>query len=745
MNDRFQFSLAYLLITALFLLSGPAFAETEGEKVLLSGEVEVGGRLFIHRPSEEDRGQFEAYRDIPAGPFLENLHLQIDRGDDFFLELRAREIGEEDQNVLLRGGHLGRSRFELEWDQTPHIYSNRGRNPFVESSTGVFQIPDLLQTTLAGAAPAARPDILRGFLEAPPAIDLKSRWDTARFLWAWSPYPQLHLQAEYTVIHKQGTRPIGTTFLFTNQVELPEPIDQRIDDLKLTADLTRERWQLQIGYDLSLFNNDVDVLIWDNPLSAVDAVNAPIRGRLDLPPDNVSHTLHLAGAMNLPQHSRLSGTLSYSRRTQDDSFIPHTINTAISDPGLVLPAKGLNGEVDIWTANLRFTSRPVQNVGLKSYYRFYGFNNKTPELIFPAQVRTDLSVLDEAVRSAGINYKKESAGAGADWRWAKPLSLGVAYDWTRWHRDDRHREAPTTNDQTPKVSLDYTPIDSILLRTSYSRSWRRNGDYNPFAHLEHTEVDVEGIDTSQAQHVLLRKYDEADRDRSRVDLLAQISPKETLSFTPSVSYRKDDYKNSPLGLQEDKNWAAGLDLSWSPIAPGVTVYASYMREAFDALQRSRYRTPPSQLDNPTYDWVAENKDKIDTVGFAVNIVLIESKVDLNLSWNASRAVGAMRASNPTPPVGGTAAQNSSATALNFPDITERLQRLEAALRYSVSPALFWRLRYILEKFNITDFRTDEVQPFMGDVEAGSGTSIYLGAQIRDYTAQILSFIIGYRF
>lgn len=746
MNDRIRFSLGYLLITALLLLANAVSAETEEEKIRLSGEVEVGGRVFIDRPSEEDRGKFEEYREVPAGPFLENLHLRIDRADEnYFLELRAREIGEEDQNILLWGGRPGRSLFEFEWDQTPHTYSNTGRSPFVETSPGIFELPDLLQTTLEGAAPAARPDILRSFLAAAPPIDLKSRWDTARFLWAASPYPQLHLQAEYTVIYKHGERPIGTTFLFTNQVELPEPIDQRIDDLKLTADLTRENWQLQIGYDLSLFQNDADVLVWDNPLSATDAAGAPSRGRLDLPPDNVAHTLHLAGAVSLPRRSRLSGTLSYSRRMQDESFIPHTINTALSDPVLVLPANSLDGEVDIWTASLRLTSRPIQSVGLKSYYRFYGFNNKTPEWIFPAQVRTDLSVLDEEVRSSSINYTKENAGAAADWRWVSSLSLGVGYDWTRWNRDDRHREAPTTNEHTPKVSFDYTPIDGLLLRTSYSRSWRRNGDYDPFAHLAHTEVDVEGLDTSQAQHLLLRKYDEADRDRSRVDLLAQISPKETLSFTPSVSYRKDDYKNSAFGLQEDRNWAAGLDLSWSPVAPGITFYASYMREVFDALQRARYRTPPSQLENPTYDWVAENEDKVDTVGLAVNVVLVESKVDLDLSWNASRAVGSMRAANPVPPAGGTAAQNSSATAVDFPEIIERLQRLEAALRYSVTPALFWRVRYILEKFNITDFRTDEIQPFMGDVDASAGTSVYLGAQIRDYTAQIVSFAVGYRF
>ena len=56
------------------------------------------------------------------------------------------------------------------------------------------------------------------------------------------------------------------------------------------------------------------------------------------------------------------------------------------------------------------------------------------------------------------------------------------------------------------------------------------------------------IPTSQSP--LLRKLDEADRDRQRVDLMVELTPVETLSATLSGSYRNDDYYNSTLGLQE---------------------------------------------------------------------------------------------------------------------------------------------------------------------------------------------------
>jgi hypothetical protein len=105
----------------------------------------------------------------------------------------------------------------------------------------------------------------------------------------------------------------------------------------------------------------------------------------------------------------------------------------------------------------------------------------------------------------------------------------------------------------------------------------------------------------------------------------------------------------------------------------------------------------------------------------------------------SLASNKMRAYNPVTPTGGTAAQNTAATAVNFPKIFDQLNQLEASLKYYLTPAAFVRFRYIFEKYDINDFRTNDIQPFMG------GTDIYLGAQIRGYTANILALSFGYHF
>jgi len=759
MKRGLGFALGSFLLSGFLLLPSRAAGETEIFGLKLDGEVEVGGRVFVDRPSKRDSGKFEEYRDIPETAFLRDLRLRLESEDEsYFLELKAREAGEDDQSFLLRSSKIGRYEFEFEWDQIPHVFSRTGRSPYSETSRGVFELPDAIQTTLQGAAAAARPGILQNFLATEARdIDLETRWDTARFLLKYTPTPDWDLRAEYTRTQKEGERPIGTTFVFTNQVELPEPIDQTTHDMRVTAELAREQWQLQFSYNLSLFENDVDVLVWDNPLRVTDAVGGPSRGRFDLAPNNIAHTVGLTGALNLPMRSRLTGTFSYGLRFQDDNFIPHTINSAIvagcgpMNSPACLPAESLDGEVHTRLLNLQFTSRPLQDISVGVRYRLYDFDDQTRNITFPFVVRTDSTLVTDAAgnaesrTSSRFSYTKHNAGADVGWRLLTPLFLKVGYEWERWDRDERHREAPLTDEHTPKVSLDYTPFDWLLLRASYAHSWRRISDYNPFAHLEHTVTPEEFVaDVPQAQSTLLRKYDEADRDRDRVDFLAQLTLLDTLTVTPSVSFRDDDYKNSVLGLQDNESWAAGLDVSWSPME-GLTLFASYMREELFARQRSRYREPPGQLENLTYDWVAKNEDVIDTFGVGLDAALIPKKLDLRLAWTYSRATGTMEAFNPLTPSGGTAAQNRSATAVDFPDIEDSLHQLEASLRYHITPAWFVRIGYIFEMFDITDFRTDDIQPFMGSVDPASGTSIFLGAQVRDYTAHILTFSVGYKF
>jgi hypothetical protein len=95
---------------------------------------------------------------------------------------------------------------------------------------------------------------------------------------------------------------------------------------------------------------------------------------------------------------------------------------------------------------------------------------------------------------------------------------------------------------------------------------------------------------------------------------------------------------------------------------------------------------------------------------------------------------------PLKPTSGTAAQRANATVRPFPDLEDTLLRIEASLRYFLTKNWSVALGYIFERFDQSDFRTDTLNPFV----PGSA-SIWLGNDLRDYTAHILVMSVAYRF
>ena len=714
----------------LALASGTAWAQTEILGYKLDGSVEVGGRAYLDRPTDKQSGKFEEYRDIPQGIFLEGLGFRLSTKDDRYLfEFKAKEAGEEDQNFLLRSSRLGLYEFEFEWDQTPHIYSTTGRMLSTEASRGVFTLP------------SPRP-ALSAHDSAPRLDEIGLRWDTARLSLSLTPTPEWDLKAEYTRINKDGDRPIGMSFAGGGgpSLEILEPIEQTVHDFKVSASLARENWQLRFSYNLSLFENSLDGVIADNPapgvaFDTVAATSTPSRGRIALAPDNTAHTWTLAGGVNLPLRTRVNGALSYSWRLQNQDFLPHTINpglVAFGGSQLDLPKSSLDGDVRILLFNLNATSRPLKPLTLTARYRVYDYNDQTDEMIFTGRVDADLTFVKEATRATRFPYTKHNAGMDARWRILTPLAFTVGMGWERWERSDKHREAPITDEFMPKASLDYTPTDWMLLRATYAPSFREINDYNSHAHVAHVSLEEPGLGTG-TQHFRLRKFDEANRDRQRADLLLQLTPLDTLTTSLTYSIREDDYTHSLFGLQKDNSWAAGIDVTWTP-HERLSMSASYVREESLAQLRSKYRST-TQLDNPTYDWVARNSDAIDTFGAGVNATLIPGVLDLGLNWNFSYALWRMEAFNPLTPTPAAA----SATAVNFPAIEDTLNRLEAFLRYHFGKNWTAKLQYVFESFQKTDFRTDQLVPSEGT------TNIFLGNDLKNYDAHILGLTLAYRF
>lgn len=719
--------------------AGAAPAQIEVGGLRLEGDVEAGARFFIEEPSPSRKSKFEEYRDINQGVFLENLRLRLFSPDEkYSVELGGSKWGLQDQEYSLRTGRLGLWGFGFDWDQMRHILSTNARMLATESQRGVFTLP------------TTRP-ALSLYNSASELDEISVRWDTAKIFFKLTPTPELDLLAEYTRIRKDGDRPMGMAFSSPggNFMEVLQPIDQTIHDFRLGGTLAREQYQLQFGYTMSIFENDLRSMRADNPcFGAVAPVGcltdggaaAIATGQMSLPPENMAHTLSFQGGLNLPMRTRINGGFTWSLRLQNEAFLPHTINPALAaNPDLALPEKSLNGSVQTFLVNMNATSRPFPvPVTLSLKYRYYDMRDFSNTITFPGVVVNDRSL--SGARSAGRwDYQRNNADLDARWQIVKPLAATVGTGWERWDRNE-HREVPESDEFFAKAALDWTPNDWMMVRATYLPSFRRINKYSTHAHAEHT-VDEDAVALAAGQSLLLRKYDEAERDRHRADLLIQLMPTDSVTLTPTVGYRYDDYINSPLGLRQATTWSAGADLSWAP-NDRLSFSGGYMHEVILQKQKSMMRTVIGGFatDFPDYQWISVNTDTVDTMYFGLKAALLPSRLDWTGNVNYTTATGRVETRNPTAPLSSTAANNYTARAKPMPAFEDNLIRVETALLYHFAKSWTAKLFYAYEAFDKHDWRTDTLNPFTPGI-----SSIWLGNDQRNYTAQIMGLTLRYKF
>ena len=150
-----------------------------------------------------------------------------------------------------------------------------------------------------------------------------------------------------------------------------------------------------------------------------------------------------------------------------------------------LPAQSLNGGINTLLSNNVITAQLTPDLKFKANYRYYDFDNGTPEIRFSDWVLTD-AVSAKAttnnyapVQTLSISYIKQNAGTELNWRPSRTWNLGVAYGFEHynWLRADTN----ATNENSTKVYADWKPTGWITARVSALEARRRYEAYNYLA------------------------------------------------------------------------------------------------------------------------------------------------------------------------------------------------------------------------------------------------------------------------
>lgn len=765
---------ARVLIAALVILAGAgvASAQTKTETQIagwnVEGYIEPGLRFLIENPNGERTpgladGKFEEYRDINQGLYLEGLRLRFFRPDESYsFEISGKDWGLHTQEFRLLGERLGQWQAGFDWDQMRHVYSTTSQSLYKEFGGNVFKMPATRPSPFTwnsappwGCTPSSVP---LGSNDCDGQI--AQQWYTGRVFFKLSPTPNVDLIAEYTRIHKDGQRPFGMAFGSPGGsfAELVQPIDQTIHEFKMRGTWVSQMAQLQWGYTASVFVNGFNWVRADNPCNPGAPAPCPAVGNTaqfgttSLPPNNQAHTFNIAGGLNLPLRTRVNSSFTYQIRLQNQDFEQQTYSNGLvaANPSLRLPQSSLNGNVQTILYNLDITSRPLPlPVTFSLKYRLYNLMDFSDTPTFSAFIINDQNAISQGPERAGrYDFLRQNADLGARYQIAPSTALTLGVGWENYNRN-RNWEVTQSDEANAKAAVDYTPNDWLLVRASYTPSFRRGNAYNTNAFLKNNADEPPGF--QGAQNFELRKFSEGDRNRQKVDLLVMITPNDRLSITPSAGYKYDDYIASgmhqngltpnevTMGLQQVVGWSAGMDVNWMP-SDRLTFSVGYVHESNFQKQRSSVRNPS----NPALDWISNSTDTNDTFHASMKANILPQKLDF--LFNGSYSFALSRVQQYSPNATGSTVYNANmpnSIAFRWPAFDDAYARLEAAMQYHFTKSLSAKLYYVYESFTKHDWQTDTSQPFLG--ASVTGAPMFLGNDQRNYWAQILGVTLKYKF
>jgi MtrB/PioB family decaheme-associated outer membrane protein len=553
----------------------------------------------------DDSLRFGDYRGLDEKGFYAAVDgdLHFRNLDGRYFDMYARDLGYDSRQLEMRGGNQGFYELRFGWAEIPRYRGYGTQTPFIGAGSDTLTLPaDWVPANTTGGMTA-----LNSSLVPEPLKTQRKTLDagvTLKFARNWS------VRADYQRQKKEGTRTLGAGMYFSNASILPTPVDFTTDLFDIGLAWAGKRAQVELGFIGSYFDNGESSLTWQNPFSAAPEHQA---FRAALEPDNEFYQFNLSAAFAVTQRIRLSGQAVIGRMTQDEAFLPYTINPIYSD--LVLPRESLDGKVDVSTYNLtgKLSARLNKRLSFTARGKWDERENKTPVDTYTPVV-TDLLQVAERY-NLPYSYKREQYSADLRWRAFPVLRLGAG---GRQHNIDRTLQAvERTKETTWWGEAKMSPWQIAQLRLKMETSDRDVSDY------------LQGENGVPVDHPLFRKFNQADRERDRVLIELDLMPAMAVGINLSYFQASSDYDNSEIGLQEsdDESWT--LNLSYAA-GSKVNFYAFLTRDDIDAELTNT-------AGSSTMLWNAKTRDRITTIGVGMSSEINEkSSIGVDLVSSDSK-------------------------------------------------------------------------------------------------------------
>ena len=680
------------------------------------GFIELGGRGFLNDPQRDGHifqggsslAKFYEYRDLRPGPTGDFFVAAGSKDGLYEVDAWGKNVGYRDQRYEAYMSKAGEQYFNFMWDQTPHVYSTSASTLFnTNGNVLTLANPNFghnLYTSLGSSWPTgAAPAINANQIKIQQAVnsnvhltDVGIRRDTAAVDYRYTPTDNWDIRANYSNMRRTGSQVDGVVFGASTsaaRTEVAKPIADTTQNFGVNGEYAGtsawgQKFNVLVGYNGSVYQDDFNSYTVQNPWCdtgftnncfqpSPTAASGPL-GRMSTPPSNQMNAVTGTFGADLPLHSRYMGTIAYTGMRQNDAFLPFTINSVSGNPSAPLLVNGLpanalstipqlvrtqggvgvtslDGKINTLLSNNVLTTQITPDLKTKLSYRYYDYDNGTPELNIANWVIADgfaaKQVTDNyaPVNSLSMGYIRQNAGAEATWRPVNSVNVGAAYGFERydWTRTD----ASSTTENSGKVYADWKPTSWITARASALFAERRAGNYDYLGNVGIFQWPVPrvsatiptGFPSSTQYSPYYRQFYLDDRDRAQGKFAVDIKVLNNLTVTPTLNVKNDTFifAQNQEGLTSDRSYAAGFETAYAATPDAIFLF-SYMNENRNQNVLSAAGTvlaPYSTILSYTAAQLASAnvRDNVNTLIFGVNYAVIPRKLDIHLGYTLSMA------------------------------------------------------------------------------------------------------------
>jgi hypothetical protein len=674
---------AFLAAIFVTLTGGGAFAEMDvGSNYTLGGYISLGGGWLSDQPRHMDRTYLKQYLPFPQG-FLADTELSLKSKDGLqYYKFHMSHPGLRDQDFLLQLGKLDVYHVEIEYDQFQHLYCTV--NPFCND------IGILLQRL--------------------------------RFSGWYSPIPEVTLFADYQFLKRNGWQPGsyvaspdsagGGPYAFTTYLR---PINYKQSDMRAGIEYDQPSdqdqpsvFQGRVSYHLSTFENGTADIVGRTPPVGSSAF-------ISLPPSNMANYVTAEGALNLKTYfTRITGSMSYGWLSQNDYVFESSNPRVATDPPT--RAGRYNGQAGLsastFTASIAGLTRPVAPLALRYSYHAYNYSNdNTANQIIRTAYGDDQNLLN----AMQYSYFRQAVNLGADYRVNNKVAFTLGYNWSGVSRTDGQGR---TSSNSPQVGLRVAPTDWLSLIANYSYTARVGTNFLWFESAQNPTA------------ILTYKTYAGSLNRNNFNIIAEVCPLDTVTCSFNFSIYNDNFTNSAYGLQSDRGWSGGADVSWRP-HDRVALSLGYDHQQLQTKElviTAPFASGETAVVTGDSGPTLTTADSYDTFFARAEIKIIPKK--LNLTTRASYSIS-----------------NSNFNNSIMPSLNEYFGDIRTFLGYQFNEHWGCKVGYIFQIFGMSDaYRT----LYLRGISNNGGTNINqtyntLDGFYRNATAHVVQGFVQYKF